>query len=254
MSKKSKIIFSIAIAVIVIAIVVIIIHLAGKAKRAAIYDEIRPTETAHTVVSDDGKYESPIDFAAMKDINEDIYAWITIPDTTIDYPIVQGTHEDNVDYYLDHTIEHAEGFPGSIYTRETDNTKTFEEFNTLIYGHELADNTMFTPLHNYMDPEYFNTHREIKIYLPEKELTYKVFAAVTYDDRLIPYYYDNNDETARKSFLESIYNNRYLSDNIADDITVTENDQIITLSTCLYDLPDNRYLVLAVKTGETPAE
>ena len=242
--------------VVVVAIAVIVISLVSRANRKSIYEELKPTIPAQTVVDENGNYKSPIDFTAMKAINEDIYAWITLPDTTIDYPIVQGDgpNGDDVDYYLNHTIEHAEGLPGSIYTRSTDNSKTFEEFNTVIYGHELADNTFFTPLHNYMDAEYFKTHREIKIYLPDKELTYKIFATVTYDDRLIPYYYDNNDPAARQQFLDSIYNNRYLTDNIADDITVTPDDQIITLSTCIYDLPTNRYLVLGVKTGETPAK
>lgn len=241
-----------AICVVVAAIGVLIWHFVSRANRNAIYNEIKPNNETKQTVKPGEPYSSPIDFNQLKGINEDIYAWISIPDTIIDYPIVQGGDYD--DYYLDHTIEHAEGLPGSIYTRYSDNTKTFDDFNTIIYGHELADGTFFTPLHNYMDAEYFKTHRDIKIYMPDKEIDYKIFATVTYDDRMIPYYYDQTDEMARKDFLDSIYNNRYLGDNIADDITVTEEDHIITLSTCIYDLPENRYLVLAVKTGETPAK
>lgn len=230
----------------------LIFHFVSRANRNKIYDEIKPTVERQSTETPTGEYVSPVDFDQLHTINEDIYAWITIPDTIIDYPIVQGGGSD--DYYLDHTIEHAEGLPGSIYTRYSDNTKTFEDFNTLIYGHELADGTFFTPLHNYMDPEFFKTHRDIKIYLPDKEIDYKIFATVTYDDRLIPYYFPESDMTARQQFLTSLRENRYMSDNIADDITVTENDNIITLSTCIYDLPTNRYIVCAVKTGETPTK
>ena len=246
MSKTRKVVFIIGITVVVIAIVVLVLHFTGRAKRNKVYDDIKPTQQAEIVETEPAK-TNPINFLDLAKINEDIYAWINIPDTTIDYPIVQGGPFE--DYYLDHTIEHAEGFPGSIYTQKL-NTKTFEDYNTVIYGHELADNTMFTPLHNYMDPDFFSTHREIKIYTPVKEITYKVFAAITYDDRLILDSFDMSNEYDRKMFLESVYGNRVMNDNFADDITVTENDKIITLSTCLYDLPSNRYLVLAVKTGE----
>ena len=76
--------------VVVVAIAVIVISLVSRANRKSIYEEIKPTIPAQTVVDENGNYKSPIDFTAMKAINEDIYAWITLPDTTIDYPIVQG--------------------------------------------------------------------------------------------------------------------------------------------------------------------
>ena len=246
MKRKYLIIFIIGIAIALAGITVIVVHLATKANRKAVYDDIKPTQV-ETTTEEETSLTPKVDFNELQELNSDIYAWIEIPDTTISYPVVQGGPHEN--YYLDHTIEHEAGFPGAIYTQLI-NSKSFEDFNTVIYGHELADNSMFTPLHGYMDPEFFNSHREIKIYTPEKEITYKVFAAITYDDRLILGYYDNENEYSRKEFLESVYGNRFMSDNFADDIEVTENDKIITLSTCIYDLPNNRYLVLAVKTGE----
>ncbi len=67
-------------------------------------------------------YICPIDFEELQEMNPDIYAWIEIPGTQINYPIVQSAGDD--DYYLNHTIEGEEGYPGSIYT-ESLNAKGF---------------------------------------------------------------------------------------------------------------------------------
>lgn len=241
-------------AIIIIALVVaaagvgyLIYYGISRASRNAAYDDIKPKQIE---AKDNGSdYTPPVDFRKLQEINADIYAYIDITGTDVQYPIVQGgPHED---YYLDHTIEHTEGLPGSIYT-QLRNAKDFSDFNTVIYGHDLSDGTMFTALHNYRDIDFFNGHREIKIYMPEKEITYKVFAAITYDDRLIPAHYDFTVDYAREQFISSIYNNRYMSDVIADDVKVTKDDNIITLSTCIWELPEKRFLVLAVKTGEKP--
>lgn len=246
MSKKRTVIFIIALILVAGGVGYAVFHFVGQARRNAIYNEIRPAESR--VIDTGDHYQCPIDFEGLWAINPDVYAWIEIPGTGISYPILQGGPTDS--YYLDHTIEHQEGFPGSIYTHASRNSKTFEEFNTVIYGHELDDNTMFTQLHNYWDKDFFDTHREIKIYLPDKELTYTVFGQVTYNDDLILHYYNNDIPEDRTRFLDSVYNNRNLNDIIADDISVTADSQIITLSTCIYYLPSNRCLVLAVKTGE----
>lgn len=228
----------------------VIYHFVSLSQRRAVYDDIKPTEIETTTEAKE-EYHSPIDFDKMHEINTDIYAYIDIPGTSIQYPIVQGGPYE--DYYLDHTVENVAGYPGAIYTQML-NAKEFTDFNTLIYGHDMNDGSMFAGLHNYRDLTFFNEHREIKIYLPEKEITYQVFAAITYDDSLIPAKYDNNSEYAREEFLRSVFESRYLGDVIADDVTVTKDDHIITLSTCIWDMPENRYLIIAVETGQTPEQ
>lgn len=231
----------------VAAIVIMTVYLLGHRKKEEIPPATENT-TVQTQPETEASYTSPVDFAALWQRNPDVYAYIKIPGTIIDYPVLQGGPYD--DYYLDNTIDHYNGFPGSIYTQASVNSKTFEEFNTVIYGHELADGSMFTPLQYYMDPDFFYSHREVKIYLPDRELTYRVFAEVTYNDMLILYYFNNDNWEDRNAFLNSIYGNGYANDVIAGDTQVTADDHIITLSTCIYDLPSNRCLVLAVKTDE----
>ncbi len=200
-----------------------------------------------TTTEEKEPYVSPIDFEALWAVNEDIYAWIEIVDTDIAYPVLQ--HPTDNDYYLNHTPEGRSGFPGSIYTFNV-NAKDFSDFNTLIYGHRMNNGTMFSNLHFYRDESYLKEHRTIKIYLPDRELTYTIFAAVVYDDRLITSSFDFSDPDACSSFLASIYGNRDLNSHLLTEPPVTVDDHIITLSTCIKGQEKNRYLVVAVLTDE----
>lgn len=192
-------------------------------------------------------YKSPIDFESLWKVNTDIYAWLEIVDTNISYPILQ--HRTDNDYYLNHTPEGRSGFPGSIYTFNV-NAKDFSDFNTVIYGHRMNDGTMFSNLHFYRDESYLQEHRTIKIYLLNKELTYTIVAAVVYDDRLITAAFDFSDPDDCRAYLDSIYGNRDMNSHILTDLPVTEEDHIITLSTCIKGQEDKRYLIVAVLTDE----
>ena len=85
----------------------------------------KPEETQKSTV------EIPIDFQTLQNMNPDIYAWIKVPGTVIDYPIVQSGTDNS--YYLNHSVEHDENKAGAIFTEDY-NTKTFEDPNTVIYG------------------------------------------------------------------------------------------------------------------------
>ena len=212
-----------------------------------IYRELSETAVIHST-QEESEYISPIDFDVLKKTNPDIYAWIEIPGTDISYPIVQ--HEEDDDYYLNHTVEGKEGFPGSIYT-QCENRTDFSKFNTIIYGHNMHNGTMFSNLVNYRDEEYFMQHREVIIYTPDAERTYQVFAAVVYDDRLIPAAFDERIPQERQDYLDSLKAIRDMNSHVLDDIEVTSDSQIVTLSTCIKGQPDNRFLVEAVLTDVT---
>lgn len=188
-------------------------------------------------------YVSPIDFAQLQNTNPDIYAWIEIPGTNVNYPIVQSA-TDNA-YYLDHTIEGVQGYPGSIYT-ENFNTKEFTDFNTVIYGHNMKDGSMFQNLHNYEDPAYMEQNSQLIIYTPDKKRTYEIFAAVVYDDTHILNDYDFTQEAQRFGFLQSVSSAKSMSGGIREGINVTPDSNILTLSTCIGDQPNNRFIVEAV--------
>lgn len=185
----------------------------------------------------------PVDFDGMWKVNQDVYAWITVPGTVIDYPILQ--HATDNTYYLNYNIDGSYGYPGCIYT-ENMNSKEFTDNNTVIYGHNMKNGTMFAGLHKFEDANFFNEHDQVIIYTPEKELDYTIFAAYIYDDRHLLYSFNFADEQVYANYLTDIQNMRSMNANIREDITVTAEDKIITLVTCMANQPSKRLLVQAV--------
>lgn len=191
------------------------------------------------------KEEPPVDFTMLHEQNEDIYAWICVPGTNIDYPVLQSARSD--DYYLNHTVEHAAGRPGAIYT-ERANAKDFSDPNTVIYGHNMHSNgTMFFELHRFGEKEFFEEHDLFYIYTPEEILEYRIFAAYEYDDRHLLNSFDFSDDRVFEGYLKEVLSNDDPEAQIRKGVTVTAEDRIITLSTCVKGRKDHRWLVQAVR-------
>lgn len=187
--------------------------------------------------------EIPIDFASLQSMNPDIYAWIQVEGTVIDYPIVQ--HPEDNSYYLDHTVEGEEAIEGAIYTEDY-NEKDFEDPNTVIYGHNMRNGSMFQGLHDFSDRSFFNENREITIYLPDEIRHYEIFAAYLYDSRHILQSFDFSNEKIFESYLNSIFSIRDMSSYVDSTVEVDTDSKIITLSTCYKGMDEKRYLVQAV--------
>ena len=192
----------------------------------------------------------PVDFQKLKKVNDDIYAWIRIPyadkedEYIVDYPILQSKEGEDRCYYLTHDVNRKNSAYGSIYTHDYNN-KDFNDFNTLIYGHNMKYGAMFGTLKKYRKKEFFETNREIEIYMPGRILKYKIFAAYVFDDRHIMLSFDFEEKMDREIYLDTVFSKRSLYNNFADDITVDTDDKIITLSTCTNN-DSERYLVQGV--------
>ena len=188
--------------------------------------------------------EKNLDWDALYETNEHIYAWIYIPNTNVDYPILQ--HPELNDYYLDYNLDHSKGYPGCIYSQVEYNSTDFTDFNTVLYGHNMRNGTMFRTLHNFEDETFFEENRYVYIYTPEKVLVYDIFAAYAFDDRLILAYFDNADVNDREDYLEEIFGIRDMSAHFREEIEVTTDSNILTLVTCISTRPNHRYLVQGV--------
>ena len=192
--------------------------------------------------------EKEIDFADLQEnTNADIYAWIYIPDSMIDYPVLQHP-TDNV-YYLTHNLDGSEGYPGCIYS-ENYNTNDFTDPNTVLYGHNMKKGTMFAGLHKFEDSQYFEEHPYVYIYTPEKILVYEVFAAYEFTDEHLLYNYDFSNEVIFQNYFDDILHMRSMNCNLREDVEVTSANKILTLSTCISSKSNNRYLVQGVLVNE----
>lgn len=191
--------------------------------------------------------EIPIDFQTLQAENPDIYAWIEIPGTAIDYPVVQ--REGDNSYYLSHNTDGEEDAAGAIFTEDY-NSKTFQDPNTVLYGHNMKNGSMFQNLHSYADRSFFDEHREVIVYIPDAVLHYKIFAAYLYDSRHLLQSFDFSDPTVMRNYLESIQSLRSMNANIDTGMEFDSTDRILTLSTCYKGQDDKRYLVQAVLESE----
>lgn len=196
------------------------------------------------------KPEVPVDFDKLKKINPDIYAWINIPETEIDYPILQSSTDNS--YYLSHTVDGKKAASGSIYT-ENYNKKDFSDFNTVIYGHNMKNGTMFGSLKQYRNTEFLKQNQYINIYLPGRILKYKIFAEYVWDDRHILLNIDFRDLSMREAYIEMIESMRSMNAYVDSETSVTADDKIITLSTCTGN-DNQRFLVQGVLIYDSDAQ
>lgn len=197
------------------------------------------------------KVEIPIDFETLKERNSDVYAWIRIPDTHVDFPVLQHATDDL--YYLNYNIDKEwDAAVGTIFSQSY-NKKDFTDFNTILYGHRMGEDNpqMFYDLRLYWDAEFMDEHRDIYIYTPTNIYKYKVFAAVVSDNRHHMVYYDEfKDEEDKQAFLDYLWNSRDMRNQYRDDVEVTTDDRILTLSTCIRWEKNNRLLIGAVLVDE----
>ncbi len=190
-------------------------------------------------------YTPPPALTALWKLNHDVIGGIYIPGTDVCYPILE--HETVDDYYLNICFDGTEGYPGSIYTNRIEG-KEFSTFNTVIYGHNMRDGSYFGSLKNYLDPEFLASHREIDIFTAGARRVYDVFAVVIYGDRRITDLFDDSKAADRTAFLESL---KAAGEDglLMSDVPVSTEGHIITLSTCVSELHDNRLLVVAAERG-----
>ncbi|MCL2865335.1 MAG: class B sortase [Lachnospiraceae bacterium] len=191
----------------------------------------------------------PIDFETLWEINEDVHAWLSIPGMDLEYPILQSDESDVwQEFYLNHTIERVPSEAGSIFTQHY-NAKDFFDQVTFVYGHDMADGSMFGRLRNFWSADFMAAHPYIVIYTPTNIFTYEIFAAVTYDDYHILYYTDFENADEFQAFLDNIRNFRSLNRLWNEAVEVSTNDRLLILSTCV-DRSDHRLLVGAVLVDE----
>lgn len=207
-------------------------------------EETQPVETEPPLPT----VEIPINFDYLRGENADIIGWIVVDGTLIDYPILYDTTYNY--YYLNHNYEGTTTGYGSVFVLG-ENAGDFTDFNTVAYGHNMLDGRMFAQLHRFRDKNFFDSHGQIIVYTPERQLTYQVFAAYRRDNLDIIANTDYSTKELIDEYIESIYAQTDLA-LFNPEYKVTSSDRIITLSTCIGN-PARRYVVQGVLVDEAQA-
>ena len=187
---------------------------------------------------------SGLSFDELMKKNPDIYAWLYIPGTNVDYPVCQSLDGDD-DFYLDHNIYRDYQFSGTIYS-QTKNSRDFNDPVTVLYGHNMLNGSMFASLHNFEDKEFFQKYNTAFVFTKDKLLTYLIYSAYTYDDRHILNSFHTEFEKAFLDYIDSTLNPRFYDGNVREGVTPDKDSRILTLSTCTNGASDTRYLVQGV--------
>ena len=194
----------------------------------------------------DSRVENPIDFASLRLENPDIYAWIYIPDTNVNYPVLQSPTDDS--YYLNHDKDGNYSEAGSIYSQMANSTD-FSDPVTVLYGHNMNSGGMFATLHYFENKEFFDSHQDMYIYTDGHIYTYKVIAAYQYDNRHILNSFNFTDAKVTQQYFDSVLNPNSLVVNVREGAQLTAgSDKIVQLSTCTGDA--NRLIRRYLVTGE----
>ena len=176
-----------------------------------------------------------VDFEGLKKENPDVVGWIQIPGLQISYPIVQGS--DN-DYYLHHMFNGSKNASGSIFM-DCHNASDFTDTNTIIYGHNMKNGTMFGSLKMYKDKQLFDQYPYFYIYTPDGMIEYRIVSCYVGKVGSVVYTYSFYDAESIRDFLYIVCN-QAIYDTGAD---LTAEDKVVTLSTCTGTGTEDRFLL-----------
>lgn len=184
-------------------------------------------------------------FEELRRINKDVKAWLTVDDTHIDYPVLQGV--DDMEY-VNKDVYGEFSLSGAIFVSYK-NKEDFSDPYNLLYGHHMDNGGMFGDVMEFIDEGYFNRHRTGKLFLPERTYDLELYALIECDA------YDKYIYNVENAIDDMEGFQAYVKETATHyrDINVTADDQIISLSTCVDAQTNGRAVVLGrmVSTEQT---
>ena len=178
-----------------------------------------------------------LNWEKMKEINPDIVAWITVPGTQIDYPILQCSTWNE---YLHKNYKGEYSYPGSIFIQPG---VRFTDRHVVIYGHNMASRSMFGSLHDYESQDFGLQHPDVYIYEQGRTIHARIYSTYDCEDASETYQTDFQTEEEWMTWLTMTIEENYYD---MEMVPVKEN-RVLTLSTCFTGKnEDSRYTVHSV--------
>lgn len=260
--KKHNIPFIISLIIFIIASLFLVAYIYRLQKDKEGFDKVKGLKAEAQIETSDEPKDKEEEYlgyylinntvvqAEFKDLfikNNDIAGWIKIDDTPIDYPVMYTPLDEQFYIYKDYDKNYSSS--GTLFIGAGASLTRPSE-NMIIYGHHMANNTMFKPLDKYEDEEYYKKHKYITFDTLRQTGTYEIVAAfktkIYYYEQDGFMYYTYTDLSTKDDFefFKKNINELKLYDTDAD---IEFGDQMITLSTCAYHTYNGRFVVVAKK-------
>ena len=191
--------------------------------------------------------EEELGFEQLQQINPDVFGWITVYGTHVDYPLVQGT--DNLKYV--HTNARGEAAMSGAIFLDFRNNQNFTDFNNIIYGHDMARNAMFGDINNFYQEYFFESRRFGMIFTGEEYYGLEIFAFMFVDAHDFGIYNPTMTEPA----IKEVFMERIFAEAIhVRELEITTNDRIVLMSTCTPTATNGRHVLVARLMDEVPED
>lgn len=198
-------------------------------------------ENASAAPAEKSSFPLHVSFEALHEINEDVTGWIFVPGADISYPILQGSTNDT---YLWTAYTGGYAKTGSIFS-DYRGERDFSDKNTVIYGHNMKDGSMFAPLMKYKDAAWLSEHDFFYIITEEGARCYEVFAVVICDALDEIYTFDFANDAEFSAWIDRV---RGMALNTHGVVPTAENS-VVTLSTCTNATKRERLVVIGRFVG-----
>ena len=199
---------------------------------AAQYEIYKPT------VENEGK-----SFGELQAINPEVFSWLTVYGTNIDYPVTQGG--DNMKY-VNTGAEGNYSLSGSIFL-DCGNSRDFSDFNSILFGHHMEQQTMFGEIGLFSDKNYFNARLYGSLYYNGMDHGLEFFAFLHTDAYDTSVFAAGVQGEGRQAYLNGLLDKA----TFTRDIGVTAEDRIVLLSTCSAESTNGRDILIARITDDT---
>lgn len=230
-------------------IVVFCLCVAGTYAAYALWDNSRIYSAAEDVQADMVKLKPVVEedggasFEELMAVNPDVCAWVTLDNTNIDYPVLQG--ETNLTY-INMDVYGNFALAGSIYL-DSRNDNTFCEAYSLLYGHHMENSRMFGDLDLYKERAFFEENTTGMLILPDRAYDLEIFACLLLtasDDFIFEPEQWQTDIDELLSYAKE--NSLYLHEEILMELEQKEAPQVLAFSTCASEFTDARTIILAM--------
>lgn len=187
--------------------------------------------------------DDSLSFEQLKNINPEVFAWINVYGTNIDYPVAQGEYNSK---YVNTSITGEYSLSGSIFL-DSNNKKDFSDFNSIIYGHHMEKDAMFGSIDLFREKAFFDSHLYGNLFYDGKDHGLEFFAFVqtdAYDSAV--YSVPVVEVVNQQEYLDNLLSTATFS----RDVDVSVDDRILLLSTCSADSTNSRDILVAKITDE----